>query len=203
MNTETKYKVCRRLGSGVFEKCQTQKFALSEAKKSNNTRKTRKKQTSDFGAQLLEKQKVRFSYGLKEKQMLKYVKQAMSQKVVSAADNLFENLETRLDNVVFRLGLAGTRAKARQIVSHGHITINGKKLNIPSYKVVAKDVIGIRSQSLENGLFSEFEEKIKSSNIPVWLSFDLKKKEGKIVGSPKVGSEGMFNFRSVFEFYSR
>lgn len=202
MSRIKKYKIGRRLGPGVYEKCQTQKFALSESRKSA-VKGVRRKQLTDYGKQLLEKQKVRFTYGLREKQLIKYVKEAQSQKGVSVYDKLFEKVETRLDNVVYRLGLAETRAKARQIVSHGHITLNGKKLNIPSYQVKNNDVIGIRSQSVNKGLFSDLEERIKNSNIPAWLSFNAKKKEGKVVGLPKMATGEMFDLRSVFEFYSR
>ena len=202
MGKETKYKICRRLGPGVYEKCQTQKFALSESRKTPQRGK-RRKQTTDYGLQLLEKQKVRFTYGLREKQLLRYVKEAMAQKGVSVYDKLFESVESRLDNVVFRLGLAETRAKARQIVTHGHITVNGKKLNIPSYRVSVGDVVGIRTQSQSKALFADLENKIKNANIPTWLSFDIKKKEGKMTGVPKMGAGEAFDLRAVFEFYSR
>ncbi len=202
MSKETKYKICRRLGPGVYEKCQTQKFALAESKRKPKRGK-RRKQVSDYGAQLLEKQKVRFTYGLREKHLVKYVKEAMAQKGVSVYDKLFEGVETRLDNVVFRLGLAETRAKARQTVTHGHITVNGKKLNVPSYKVSIGDIVGIRKQSQSKALFEDLEGKIKNANIPAWVSFDIKKKEGKMTGLPKMGAGEMFDLRAVFEYYSR
>lgn len=203
MSKEPKFKICRRLGSGVYEKCQTQKFALSESKRKESGKRTRRKQVTDYGKQLLEKQKVRLTYGLRERQLVKYVKGAMAQKEVSVYDKLFQNVETRLDNTVFRLGLAETRAKARQMVTHGHIMVNGKKLNIPSYTVKEGDVVGIRTQSQNKALFSELEEMIKNSSIPTWLAFDLKKKEGKVVGTPKMSTGEMFDLRAVFEFYSR
>jgi len=203
MSKETKYKICRRLGTGVYEKCQTQKFALSESRKNLNKKRKRRKQVSDYGAQLLEKQKLRFTYGLKERQLVKYIKNTMSQKGVNLYDKLFESIESRLDNVVYRLGLASTRIMARQMVTHGHITINGKKLNIPSYKVSVGDVVGIRKQSQKKVLFAELEKQIKDRDIPVWLSFDLKKKEGKMVSLPKIGVGEIFDLKAVFEFYSR
>lgn len=203
MSKETKYKICRRLGSGVYEKCQTQKFALSEQKKKNTKIRTKRKQVSDYGLQLLEKQKVRFSYGLKEAQLVKYVKDAMLNKGTSVYDALFRGVESRLDNVVFRLGLAETRAKARQIVTHGHITVNGKKLNIPSYKTKLGDLVGVRKQSADKVLFAELEERTKNTSIPNWLSFDIKSKEGKVVGIPKLGTAESFDLRAVFEYYSR
>ncbi|MBU1557894.1 30S ribosomal protein S4 [Patescibacteria group bacterium] len=202
MSKETKYKICRRLGPGVYEKCQTPKFALSESKK-NPKRGKRRKQVSDYGAQLLEKQKVRLTYGLREKGLVKYIKEAKAQREVSVYDKLFEGVESRLDNTVFRLGLAETRAKARQMVTHGHITVNGKKMNVPSYRVTVGDVVGIRIQSQGKILFEDLEGRIKNANIPTWLSFDIKKKEGKMNGLPKIGAGEMFDLGAVFEYYSR
>jgi small subunit ribosomal protein S4 len=128
-----KYKICKRLGASVFEKCQTQKFQLAEARA---PRKTRGKRGggSDFGAQLLEKQKARFTYGLSESQFSRYVHEAMEQKGDSARGTCFR-LESRLDNVVFRAGFVKTRRAARQLVGHGHVMVNGRRMNIPSYKV--------------------------------------------------------------------
>lgn len=204
MSKEKKYKICRRLGTGVYEKCQTQKFALSESRKSANKKRSKRKQVSDYGFQLLEKQKVRFTYGLKEKQLVKYVKEAKSKKSDNVYDTLFQNIESRLDNVVFRLGLASTRLASRQMVSHGHIMLNGKRMNIPSCVVKTGDVIGIRKQSIEKPLFEKLEEKIKEHNVPNWLSFDIKKKEGKMVSVPKIEKGGeMFDLGPVFEYYSR
>ncbi len=197
-----KYKIGRRLGASVFDKCQTQKFALSEQKRGSG-RPKRRKQISDYGFQLLEKQKVRFTYGLKEKQLVNYMKEVMSKKGVNVYDELYKKLESRLDNVVYRFGLAETRAKARQMVSHGHIVVNGKKLNIPSYSVNLGETVGIRAQSQGKALFENLEEKIKNSNIPTWLSFDIKKKQGKVVGVPKMMDGKEFNLRQVFEYYSR
>ncbi|OGD68949.1 30S ribosomal protein S4 [Candidatus Campbellbacteria bacterium RIFCSPLOWO2_02_FULL_35_11] len=201
MSRIKKYKIGRRLGTGVFEKCQTQKFILSEQKRTT-VRKGRKSQSSDYGMQLLEKQKVRFTYGLKERQLQKYIEKALSKKG-NNLESLYGGIESRLDNVVYRLGLAETRAKARQVVSHGHITINGKRLNIPSYNVNNGEIIGIKAQSQNKGLFENFEERQKGVTVPNWLSFDIKKKEGKIVGVPKIGTGETFDLRAVFEFYRR
>ncbi len=202
MISEQKYKICRRLGTGVFDKCQTQKFALSESKRTG-VKKTRGKQPSDYGAQLLEKQKVRLTYGLKEKQFSKYVKDATNARGVNIYEKLFADIESRLDNVIYRLGLAETRAKARQIVTHGHIILNGKKMNIPSCRVSVGDVVGIRPQSENKGIFVDLEKKTKERSLPKWLSFDIKKKEGKVLSVPKSDSESMFDLKAVFEFYSR
>ena len=203
MNKQSKYKICRRLGSGVYEKCQTQKFALSESKKNDQKKKGRRKQVTDYGKQLIEKQKLRFTYDLKEGQLVKYVNNVMAQKGINIYEKLFQDIESRLDNTVFRLGLAETRAKARQIVNHGHITVNGKKLNIPSYKVSVGETVGIRTQSVGKVLFADLSDRMKDSTIPTWLSFDISENEGRVLGLPKMSDGEIFDLRSVFEFYSR
>ena len=116
--------MCRRLGSGVFEKCQTAKFSASEAKRA---KPRRPKTPSTFGAQLIEKQKIRFTYGINERHLANYVKESVAAKGTPAAQKVFELLESRLDNVVYRLGLAHTRRLSRQMVSHGHFVVNGTK----------------------------------------------------------------------------
>ncbi|MBU4536641.1 30S ribosomal protein S4 [Patescibacteria group bacterium] len=177
MIIKTKYKLCRRLGVSLFEKTQTQKYALSEARKSGNKRLKRKKMPSQYGLQLIEKQKLRFSYGIREKQLAKYVKESILQKNSNPADSLYARLELRLDNVVYRLGIAPTRAMARQLVSHGHIMVNGKRLSIASHKTKVGDVVAIRQQSQTKTVFENLAEGVKNTTKMDWLSFDLKKKE--------------------------
>lgn len=203
MIIKAKYKLCRRLGASLFEKTQTQKYALSETRKSANKKLKRKKVLSPFALQLMEKQKIRFSYGIREKQLARYVKEAFAKKGGNTAENLYNRLECRLDNVVYRLGIAPTRAMARQLVSHGHITVNGKKLNIPSHKIEKGDVVGIRKESQEKKVFENLGERIKKGSSFNWLSFDIKKKEGKVIAEPKLESEEIFDFKKVLEFYSR
>src|SRR3954468_519236 len=122
MKLGPKYKIARRLGAPIFEKTQTQKFALSLARKEKST-KRRPKPKSEFGTQLNEKQKARFTYGISEKQFANYVKQSLNGS--EPVQKLFAKLERRLDNVIYRAGLASTRAQARQIAAHGHSTVNG------------------------------------------------------------------------------
>ncbi|MCK5286084.1 MAG: 30S ribosomal protein S4 [Candidatus Pacebacteria bacterium] len=203
MIIKTKYKLCRRLGASLFEKTQTQKYALSEARKSGNRTQKRKKMPSQYGLQLIEKQKLRFSYGIREKQLSRYVKEAMAQKAKSPADFLYNRLESRLDNVIYRLGLAPTRAMARQLVSHGHIVVNGKKLSVASYKTKVGDKIEIRKGSQEKAVFTDLQDKIKNTTSVNWLSFDIKKKEGKVIGEPKLESQEIFDFKIILEFYGR
>ena len=203
MIIKTKYKLCRRLGVGIFEKCQTQKFTLSEARKSGNKRFKRRKMVSEYGSQLIEKQKLRFAYGLREKQLSRYVKEAIAKKDANIAESLYIRLETRLDNVVYRLGLASTRAMARQLVSHGHIMLNGKKVTVPSCQVKINDKVTIRKGSENKVVFADLKEKSKNIITVNWLNFNLAKKEGKMVGLPKLENQEIFDFKAILEFYGR
>ena len=198
-----KYKIARRLGAPVFEKTQTQKYALSQARR-EKTGKSFSRPKSEYGTQLLEKQKARFTYCMTEKQFSRLVKEALSKKDTSGVSSLFISLEMRADNVVYRAGFAPTRLAARQMVSHGHITVNGKKITIPSMRLSEGDVIGIRAGSTQKPLFVSLEERLASVSRPAWVLFDLPTKTAKIQGAPKYEvQENMFDLRSVLEFYSR
>lgn len=202
-----KYKICRRLGSGIYEKCQGQKFQLSEARKDKaRGRGRRGRRPSDYAEQLLEKQKVRYTYGLKERQFQKYVKDALAraQKGVIPGEELYRILERRLDNVVYQIGLASTRAFARQLVSHGHIYVNGRRLNIPSYQVVTGDVISVKESTQKKTVFAEIKERLDEQKQPSWLAFDKKKVEGTVKDTPRPDSADLgFDLTSVIQFYSR
>jgi small subunit ribosomal protein S4 len=201
MKIGAKYKMCRRLGSGVFEKCQTQKYTQSEAKKSRSTGK-RPKQLSDFGRQLIEKQKVRFSYGLSERQLGNYVEKATNIKGMPVTDKLFELLETRLDNVIYRLGFAATRRFARQLASHGHFTVNGTKVTIPSLEVKIGDIIAVRDGSRKSVVFSDLTNTVKTHTWPTWLKFSPESLQAEVVAKPK-NDEQFLQLGTVLEFYSR
>lgn len=201
MKIGPKYKICRRIGSDIFEKCQTPKYVISEAKK-NKTRGKRAKTLTDYGKQLLNKQRVRLTYRVSEKQFSNYVKDAVSKKGANSAHSLYENLETRLDNVVYRLGLAASRGQSRQLVSHGHIDVNGRRITIPSFKVKIGDKVTIRERSLAKGDFRTIDEKLKDASVPAWLKFDVLKKQAEVVGKP-VSEEVSHDLNSIIEFYSR
>ncbi len=207
MQIGPKYKICRRLGGRVFGKCQTTKFSTSgsEARGGRGGKKTgRPKTLSEYGAQLIEKQKARFSYGLKEHQFANYVKNIRGHQVKDPTGALYQLLESRLDNAVYRLGLANTRAFARQLISHGHITVNGRRLNIPSYQVKVGDKVAVRSQSRAAGAFKNLAERLKDYHLPVWLIFDPEKTEGVVKALPLPGeAEADINFGAILEFYSR
>ncbi len=197
-----KYKIAKRLGAPIFEKTQTQKFAISEA------RTVRKKTgrpggASDYKKQHTEKQKMRFTYGITEKQLRRYVDEALERKTQPIAD-LVGRLESRLDNVVHRLGLAKTRRLARQIVAHGHIMVNGRRLNIPSHKVRIGDVITVREQSKQSPLFMGISESLGAYTAPAWLTLDAKKFEGTMKSVPPYEPTAtLFDPQQVLEFYSR
>lgn len=198
-----KYKIARRLRAPIFEKTQTQKYALREARKAKTAKRTSQK--TEYGLALLEKQKARLTYGLVEKQFAKYVAEAIKRKGVKSTQALFEKLELRLDNAVYRLGLASTRRFARQMVSHGHITLNGKRVTIPSIQVKKGDIVGIREGSLKSGLFNTLSERMKSYSAPAWLKFDEGTKKGTVTGEPVLETQKdlLFSLDTVLEFYSR
>lgn len=203
MKIGPKFKIAKRLGAPIFEKTQTQKFAISEARK-GKTAKRKPGQASDFKRQLIEKQKMRFTYGITEKQLRRYVDEALVATNKQPVLSLFSRLELRLDNVVYRLGIAKTRRFARQMVSHGHIVVNGKKMTVPSYKVLGNDAITIREGSKQSPMYLNFTESFVDTTVPAWLSMDAKKIEGVVVGAPTYNSaETLFDPEQVFEFYSR
>ncbi len=202
MITGPKYKIARRLGAPIFEKTQTQKYALHLERKGKKRGFSKAK--SEYGLQQIEKQKARFIYGLSERQFSNYVKEALLKKTGKTSQTIFEFLETRLDNTIYRLGFSTTRGGARQIVSHGHIAVNGRRVNTPSRRMVVGDKIEITGRSLGKPLFADLSEKIKNVTVPAWLGFDPIKKTAEIVGKPLLlKTENMFDLNTVIEFYSR
>ncbi|HTE48650.1 MAG TPA: 30S ribosomal protein S4 [Candidatus Paceibacterota bacterium] len=198
MISKPKFKICRRLGPGVYDKCQTPKFRTASF--SGSAR--RPKAPSEYGAQLIEKQKIRFSYGITERQLSNYVKRAIEKKGVETAAMLYAGLESRLDNAVYRMGLGSSRRSSRQMVSHGHFMVNDKKVTIPSYELKSGDSIKVRVGSKGKGIFENIAEKIKDYSPPGWVAFDANLMEGKILDKPK-NTEGFIDLNAVLEFYSR
>ncbi len=205
MKIGPKYKIARRLGAAVFDKTQTAKFAASVARRSGGKDgKKKPRPKSEFGTQLIEKQRARFTYGVMEKQFRNYVRRAIAQTKIHPDEALFRALETRLDNVVYRLGLANSRLLARQMVSHGHILINGVKVTIPSYTVSEKDAITIRDGSQKKKLFEQAAEKMKNAPAVNWIKSESEKKRAEIVGMPKFAvGETPFDIGAILEFYKR
>lgn len=199
LRVPSKYKIAKRLGAGIYEKTQTQKFALSEARAAKG-KKGKRGGMSDYGKQMLEKQKVRYTYGLTEHQFRRYVNEAM--KVIDSPKAIYEALELRLDSVVYRAGLAPTRAAARQIVTHGHITVNGRRANTPSMRLKAGDAFGVREGSKGSTLFAPKDG--DAPNIAQWLEYDAGKHTGKVLAAPTYSpATSGFDYPTVFEFYSR
>ncbi|HEY4522104.1 MAG TPA: 30S ribosomal protein S4 [Candidatus Paceibacterota bacterium] len=192
---KSKYKIGKRLGP-VFEQLQTQKFALSEAR----ARKPRGRGGSDYGRQLLEKQRVRFTYGLAERQLSNYATKASTQADPSLA--LHRALESRADSAVYRAGFASTRRAARQAVSHGHITVNGRRVTTPSLALRKGDVIAIREGSRTSPLFAGLAAQEDVRSVPQWLAVDLGLLRAEVVGESALSESGL-DYPTVFEFYSR
>lgn len=199
MRIGPKYKRARRLGADLFEKTQSPKYAL-RAGRGGATGYGR----SDFGQQLLEKQRARALYGIGERQFRKYVKDALAKRTVRDDEALFVALETRLDNCVYRLGIAPTRGSARQMVSHGHFTVNAVRVTVPSYRVSVGDVLRIRGGSQRKALFQNLSDRLRDRESPHWLRFDLVKGEAIMVAAPKmVRSQLPFKIAIILEFYRR
>jgi len=206
---DKKCKLCRRAGEKLFlkgDRCFTPKCAYEKKAYAPGKRDSERKHRStptEFGIQLREKQKVRNVYRLSEKQFSMYVKKASTSQT-SPSSKLFESLETRLDNVVFRIGLANSRSGARQLVAHGHITVNGRRVTIPSRELHIGDKISVRKQSLEKKPFAGVSEKASKAPVPAWISYEPKTIEAIVRTLPimeKGASE--YNLTSVLEFYSR
>ncbi|MBI3019859.1 MAG: 30S ribosomal protein S4 [Parcubacteria group bacterium] len=205
MNKQPKYKICRRLGGAVFPQCENPRFAAAHAPKQRGGQKKGGRAASEYGTQLLDKQRVRFTYNLRERQFARYVREAAEKKGISPAEYLFRILESRLDNAVYRLGFAKSRAAARQMVSHGHITVDGKKVTIPSFGVRPGNIIRIRDGSKNKTLFGDVAVRLKDYTAPTWLVLDEKKTEGKVkdMPVPDTAAGDIGNLTSVLEFYGR
>lgn len=194
-------RVCRRVGENVCgrEKCAFIKRPFAPGRL--DSEKKHKSSRSEFGDQLRDKQKLRVSYGLREKQFSAYINKAINTKGANTQELINRFLESRLDNVVFRSGFAKTRALARQIVNHGHITVNGRKLSIASYAVKVGDVISVREGSKALKYFTQLFEKFEPT-VPTWIKMDAKKAEVTINSLPKELDKTL-NYQTIVEFYSR
>jgi small subunit ribosomal protein S4 len=203
MKTGPRYKIAKRLGSSVFEKAQTQKFALSADRSAKNKRGGRGRQ-SEYAKQMLEKQKVRVTYGLPEKQFRSYVGKALAAEGSAPAARLHELLELRLDNVVWRLGLAPSRRAARQMVAHGHVLAGGKKMRVPSHQLKKGERIAVRENSKSHGTLVGFAERFNERPSPSWLSWNPQKMEGEVVELPTPASaDPAGDLSAVLSFYTR
>lgn len=176
-------RICRREGQKLFLKgtrCYTDKCAISRRNYAPGQHGQKNSKLSEYGTQLREKQKTKAFYGVGEKQFRKYFEMASNKKGITG-DNLLQILESRLDNVVYRLGYGSSRAQARQLVNHGHFEVNGKKVDIASYLVKEGDVIAVREIRKDKAVIKENVEALASRPIPTWLEKDAEKLSGKVV----------------------
>ena len=180
-------RLCRREGMKLFlkgERCYTEKCAIEKRNLPPGQHgKLRKAKVVGYGLQLREKQKVKRIYGVLENQFRRYFEMADRTRGITG-ETLLQLLERRLDNVLYRLGLATSRAQARQLARHGHFTVNGRKVDIPSYQVKPGDVVGVRASSAENPAIQHALEEVKGRGVPDWLSFDTGTMSGRIASLP-------------------
>lgn len=206
--TSSKCRQCRAAGEKLFlkgERCFTTKCAMvKRAYPPGIHGKSRTRRgASEFGRQLLEKQRLKKIYGVLERQLKRYFKEARAQKG-DARENLMRKFEMRLDNVVFRLGWAKSRPAARQLVGHGHISLNGKRVNISSYEVRMGDIIGLREKIKKSKLVENLPVSLKKYEAPKWLASDKEKIEAKVLAVPGVDDLGdLAPVGLIIEFYSR
>ena len=182
--TDANCRLCRREGQKLFlkgDRCYSSKCAIDRRGYAPGQHGQGRSKISDYGLQLREKQKAKRFYGMQETQFRNLFDKA-DRKSGITGENLLIMLETRLDNVVFRLGFASSRKEARQLVNHGHFTVNGKKVNIPSYTVKPGDVIKVKEKSTNSPKFKEVKE--MTITVPEWVSVDVEKLEGKVLSVP-------------------
>ena len=181
--TEASCRLCRREAQKLFlkgERCYTKKCSAEKRAYAPGQHGQQRKKQSEYGLQLREKQKAKRFYGVLEKQFSKYFDMAVQRQGVTGA-NLLQILESRLDNVVYRLGLASSRAESRQLVRHAHFTVNGQKVNIPSYLVKPGDTVALRPKSRSVDKFKAILEITGSKVVPSWLEFDYDNLRGKVI----------------------
>lgn len=194
-------KVSRRFGVELFGASKA--FARRPFPPGQHGARAGRKKKSDYGVMLAEKQKLRFMYGVLEGQFRKYYEEASRRRGVTG-DILLQLLELRLDNVIYRLNFANTRAAARQMVSHGHVLVNGKKVNIPSYGVKPGDVISIAAKARSQALANRFVEVAANATTPEWLEVDPSKLTAKVQRVPSVEEIApIVNVQLIVELYSR
>ncbi len=202
-------RLCRREGMKLFlkgERCYTPKCAFERRPYPpgihGQANRFRRKQ-SDYALQLREKQKVKRIYGVLERQFRNYFKEASRRKGLTGT-MLLSILESRLDNVVYRLGFADSRAQARQLVRHGHFEVNGRKVDIPSYRVKPGDIIRVREKSRKNAFFRDRAELLAERQIPDWLELDIENLTGRVLARPQRHHIDLpINEQLIVEYYSR
>ena len=199
-------RLCRRLGDKLYlkgERCFTPKCAFEQRPFPPGPRPNRRRKVSDRSLQLREKQKARAVYGVLERQFRRYYAEAVRRSGISG-DHLLRLLELRLDNLVYRLGFADSRAQARQIVLHGHISVNGRKSAVPSHVLKTDDKIGWTQRGKRSNYLETVKEALEGKSTPSWLSLDATEMTGQVLAQPdpeEVGAK--FNPSTIVEYYSR
>lgn len=195
-----KHKLCRLWGEKL---CDSPKCPVTRRGQpaGQHGAKRKRAKLSSYAKQLREKQKAKRLYGILERQFSNYVAEA-SKKTGDTSKFLVQYLESRLDNAVYRAGFAASRAAARQVVSHGHITINGKKVNIPSYRVRVGEAIAVAPASAQSKLFASLAETLAKKDLPPWISVDAQKLSAKVLNSPTLDLPN-FDAKAIIGFYSR
>ena len=204
--TESVCRICRREGQKLFlkgDRCYTDKCAVARRAYAPGQHGQGRRKLSEYGTQLREKQKVRRAYGILEGQFEHYFEMANKKDGVTG-ENLLSILESRLDNVVYKLGLAVSRPEARQLVSHAHFTVNGKKVNIPSYLVKPGDVIAVREKSRSSAKFEAILGSTESRIVPKWLDMNRDTLEGRVIAlAEREDIDLPIEEHLIVEFYSK
>jgi small subunit ribosomal protein S4 len=199
-------RLCRREGMKLYlkgAKCYTKKCPFERRPTPPGQHQMRRRKVSDFGVQLREKQKVRRIYSVHERQFKRYFEAAEHRPGVTG-ENLLRLLETRLDNVVYRMGFATSRAQARQLVTHGHFALNGRATNIPSQQIAEGDRVEVRTTSRKQPYFKQLDDALRGTQRPDWLSVEPDKMAGSVIGLPNRDQMPLdLNEQLVVEFYSR
>ncbi|MBM3139933.1 MAG: 30S ribosomal protein S4 [Chloroflexi bacterium] len=198
--TGPKCRKCRRYGVPL---CGKARCAITRRQNPPGPRPLRRRKVSDRGLQLVEKQKVRYAYGLMEAQFRRYYEDATQRQGVTT-DLLMQSLETRLDNVVYRLGFASSRPQARQLVTHGHVAIDGRKLDVASAQVKVGQEVALTPRGRRSEYAKILAEEIKNREVPGWLEIDRAGLKGRVIALPGHGDwEPHFNPNAIVEYYSR
>ncbi len=200
-------RLCRREGQKLFlkgERCLGPKCAIERRRYAPGQHgQARGRKPSEYGVRLREKQKARRIYGVLERQFRKHYTEAERRGGATGA-NLLQLLETRLDNVVYRMGFADSRPQARQIVRHGHFTVNGRRTDIPSFIVKPGDVIAVREGSRKREYFQTIGQLLNRRNVPSWLTLDVASMSGRVISLPEADQvDSKINAQLIVEFYSR
>jgi len=200
-------RLCRRHGEKLFlkgDRCFSPKCSFERRPNPPGPRPARRRKVSDRGLQLREKQRARVSYGVLERQFVRYYKEAIRRPGVSG-ENLVRMLELRLDNIVYRLGFADSRSQARQVVRHGMVAVNGRKLDVPSASLKQGDVVGFTPRGTRSEYYKIVQAGIGAKSQPSWLAVDTAGMSGRVVTIPEIaqGETHLFNENVIIEYYSR